>query len=692
MNIGILAPTIVQILGDIGCVIASAYLFFSKSTDHKFKIFYGLIFFSFFALLVGDIYYNYNYRIMRFDVRNSLGYIVTLSFVSFQISQIYSWLLFILKQKIKIFSQQNIPYLLCTLFVICILIYFFYYTQNYPMHVVLVQSAGVMIDMSIWLLAIICFANTTSSSIASLTLGSLMILSADLTTRCLYVFETSKLAYDTWVHVIWASGVVIIFIGLLLCIKNKKFNFASENSLQVTSSSRIVLTSFISFTSGVFFLNFFKLNNAIDMHSILWSLPIVLIFTLIISISVAKKFSSQLAEPINEILRNINLFDSGKTFPSQMHPTKIHEFNLLGEFINATIKKLSGQLDREVKIAAQVAHDIRSPLSALQVLTEQKLIELEESKRIMLRDAVYQIKDIINNLDQNPLPKNTETQIAILLEHVLSERRTAFSEKLIAINQNFGVHAYSFFVKALPSEIKRVITNLINNAIDSISSDKKGVIDVTLEKDSENIIIAIKDNGCGIPFEIFGSLFNHGFTTKKSGSGLGLYYAKETVSKWGGSINLQSEVGKGTSISIKLPLQLPPVWFATQLEISNNSLIICVDDSISVWNAWQERLKSIKGNIELRYLKDKFGLLRELGKEEPRPCTYLVDYEFSGQPYTGLDLIKKILSHKKNSDQVLLVTSRSDEETREFCIENGILIISKFFALKIPVKIIDSIL
>ena len=680
MNISILCTALIQVLGDLGCAFLAAYLFFSKEIEEKFRLFYGLIFFSFCALLIGDLYYNYMYRIAQHDIRNSTGYLITFSFVSFQISQSYIWLLFILKQKIKVFSQQNIPYLLCTGFVIWVLVYYFYFNQNYPTNVIVVQSLGVMIDMCIWLLAIICFAHTTTSSITSLALGSLMIISADLTTRCLYIFEPSKLAYTMWVHIIWASGVVMILIGLLYCVKNKVFDFASENSLQVTSSSRIVLTSFISFALGVFFLTLFKLNGDIDMHSILWSLPIVLIFTLIITISLAKKFSSLLTEPIDEILRRINLFNAGKELPNHLLSTKIYEFNLLGKFINATIEKLSGQLEREIKIAAQVAHDIRSPLSALQVLTEQKLIEIEESKRILLRDAVYQIRDIINNLDQNPLPKNSENQIAILLEHVLSERRTAFSSKSIVINEHFGVEAYGYFVKALPSEIKRVLTNLINNAIDAIDSDE-GKVNITLNNDHENIIISISDNGCGIPSDIFESLFTRGFTTKKSGTGLGLFHAKETISKLGGTIYLDSVVGKGTTINIQLPSQTPPQWFATHLQIPENCILVCVDDSISIRNAWQERLKNIDTHVELRYYNDKAGLLRELGKYESRLCTYLIDYEFSGQPYNGLDLIEKILAYKKCSDQVLLVTSRSDEEIQEYCIDNGISIISKFFAL-----------
>jgi hypothetical protein len=124
------------------------------------------------------------------------------------------------------------------------------------------------------------------------------------------------------------------------------------------------------------------------------------------------------------------------------------------------------------------------------------------------------------------------------------------------------------------------------------------------------------------------------------------------------------------------------------LEIPNNSIFICVDDSISIWNAWQERFKSIGGNIELKYCSDKGSLLQQLAKLHDKPCSYLVDYEFSGEIYTGADLIKKISSFKKPSDKIYLVTSRSNEsDIQNFCLHDDIPIIPKYFALKIPIAI-----
>jgi len=93
-------------------------------------------------------------------------------------------------------------------------------------------------------------------------------------------------------------------------------------------------------------------------------------------------------------------------------------------------------------------------------------------------------------------------------------------------------------------------------------------------------------------------------------------------------------------------------------------------------------------DIELRYCADKEALLAQLREQSEMPHTYLIDYEFSGKLYTGLDLIKLVLKFKKINDQVYLVTSRSGESNiHQFCRENKVKMIPKFFALKVLVEV-----
>jgi signal transduction histidine kinase len=71
------------------------------------------------------------------------------------------------------------------------------------------------------------------------------------------------------------------------------------------------------------------------------------------------------------------------------------------------------------------------------------------------------------------------------------------------------------------------------------------------------LIIKVSDNGCGIPPEHLSKIFNLYFTTKLDGTGMGLSMAHQIVSEHGGRIEVESEVGKGTTFTITLPLQQP---------------------------------------------------------------------------------------------------------------------------------------
>jgi len=121
-------------------------------------------------------------------------------------------------------------------------------------------------------------------------------------------------------------------------------------------------------------------------------------------------------------------------------------------------------------------------------------------------------------------------------------------------------------VPCLPGEFNQVILNLIINAahaIGSANADKssgKGLITVKTAKDGDTVRISISDTGTGIPEEVRSKIFDPFFTTKEvgRGTGQGLYVARSVVvEKHGGSIDLETEVGKGTTFIIRLPINCP---------------------------------------------------------------------------------------------------------------------------------------
>lgn len=671
------------------------YIYKHLSRSDK-KIFFWFIAINV-GLLINDLTFYFLVYLKKTLVTNIPFLVFLLNFFPLLI-WILSAIVFLSKTLLNgLISLKNFFKILAySIAVNLIIIYLFLSSIHYAFHIFSWQSTSqivlVCMQFLIFDAAIFCLIFSENTGWSYFLSGLTTLISGNL--FVVYCIASQTANFLIYGELLWFLGLLLMMFGVWIIYNGKSFVLSKWHRETNSIKSRLVFWSF-SISIGSFLL-FFLIAHSFSIidEKVLLGLPFFIMLYSMIVIIFAIFLGKNFETPFKTIQNNIKslMVDEDRKNLNTKFTTQ--EFIFLHNFIveafdfkeakNLAQKKLAS-------LAAQVAHDIRSPLSALQIVTEQQLNELEEPKRLLLRNAVDQIRDIVNNLDPNSFTKEqSNKQIAVVIEHALSERRAAFSNKNIQINQNFDVKSYGLFVNTEPSELKRVIVNLINNSVDAIEKEQ-GIINVSISSNENSAIITITDNGVGISSDIIPSLFSRGFTTKITGSGLGLFHAQQTVSEWGGSIELTSIIGEGTTICISLPLQKPPYWFIDQLSIPDNSVVICVDDSVSIWHAWQERFKSINSNIELRYCNDKPSLLRELGKQEQKPCTYLVDYEFSGQNYTGLELIEQILSYKKSIDQVFLVTSRSGEEVQCFCSEHNISIISKFFALKIPVNISKAV-
>jgi len=102
------------------------------------------------------------------------------------------------------------------------------------------------------------------------------------------------------------------------------------------------------------------------------------------------------------------------------------------------------------------------------------------------------------------------------------------------------------------SMMRRVFSNLITNAIQAMPDG--GVLEISSTIDDDTVTVNVKDTGIGIPKENLEKLFQPLFTTKSKGQGLGLAVCKRLVEAHGGTIEVDSVVGKGSTFTIKLPL------------------------------------------------------------------------------------------------------------------------------------------
>ncbi|HEX4045759.1 MAG TPA: PAS domain-containing sensor histidine kinase, partial [Gammaproteobacteria bacterium] len=200
-------------------------------------------------------------------------------------------------------------------------------------------------------------------------------------------------------------------------------------------------------------------------------------------------------------------------------------------------KKLTQEQEKFIKLANQVAHDIRSPLASLLMIVKS-CTEIPETDRIALREAAISIGDIANHLlnqyqkKDTDSPSETEVRQPILISAVLlqllTDKKYQYQNLPIKFDHNFIQSAYFAFINIEPSAFKRMISNLINNAVDSFDGNK-GKVELKLEATNEWVNVSINDNGKGMAAELMNKILSNVAVTagKKTGYGIGLTQVRE---------------------------------------------------------------------------------------------------------------------------------------------------------------------
>jgi signal transduction histidine kinase len=368
-------------------------------------------------------------------------------------------------------------------------------------------------------------------------------------------------------------------------------------------------------------------------------------------------------------------------------------------------------------MAAQVSHDIRSPLTALVMVTGQ-IDNIPENQRTMIRSSVQRITDISNELlqksrqykkqmDKNKTAEKTESDnftaekqnyhvelLAPIIDSLVSEKRVQYRDrKEVEIEGDINL-AYGLFALLNATEFKRVLSNLVNNAVESFV-DGKGRVVIAIRGYNSRASIFVQDNGKGFSDELLQQIGEKGVSFGKdgtaAGSGAGVYHAKKTIEDFGGKFEILSRENVGTTISMHLDRTNAPTWFVESLKIYPQMQIISIDDDIAIHQIWKGRFESkrLHGALveHLTFtsgIEFKTWLQTETQKDVNAQRIYLVDYELLNQNMTGLDIIEEL----KIGNQSILVTSRYEEENlRERCEKLGVKLIPKSMAACVPIEI-----
>ncbi|MGQ9679854.1 MAG: GAF domain-containing protein [Candidatus Bathyarchaeia archaeon] len=204
------------------------------------------------------------------------------------------------------------------------------------------------------------------------------------------------------------------------------------------------------------------------------------------------------------------------------------------------------------KITSMISHDLRSPLQTIKnsiYLLQKKPESQTELLSLMEKsadNAIEMLNEFRDNIKEIP-PKKMKTNLSDVINEVIKGSFIPSNIKVItSIDEDLD------FVMMDEIQIKRVIDNLVQNAIEAMKG--YGELKINARKMPDKIILEIGDTGPGLSDEAKVNLFRPFYTTKRNGTGLGLYYCKRVVDAYKGSISVESRVGEGTIFRIELPI------------------------------------------------------------------------------------------------------------------------------------------
>lgn len=227
---------------------------------------------------------------------------------------------------------------------------------------------------------------------------------------------------------------------------------------------------------------------------------------------------------------------------------------------NSEINELMQSLETDATLAMRkMTHEFGNALtlinSSLQII-ESSHPEVKNFKywSSTMNDVNYLISLIkeVSFFNNSRKINLSETNILYLLQSII--------DSYSCINNSDNIHIKLDVVNNIPTilgdstKLKQVFINLIKNSFEALDCNKSSYIHISVQALDYNIIIKIKDNGCGIPAANIDDIFTPMVTFKSGGTGLGLPISKKIIEAHNGTIDVSSIEGKGTTFTISLPL------------------------------------------------------------------------------------------------------------------------------------------
>ena len=309
-----------------------------------------------------------------------------------------------------------------------------------------------------------------------------------------------------------------------------------------------------------------------ELNSFLIRLGQVYSFMLIVAFALAYFLSTYITKSLKTISDKLSETSLNQKNKKIVLEASSKEINLLIKAYNGMVDKLEksavklAQSEREEawrEMAKQVAHEIKNPLTPMRLTVQNFQRRFDPSDNdvrqnmkdysdtlIQQIDTMSAVASAFSNFASMPAQQNETLNVVNVVDLAMD----IFNEEYIV----FKSEPPEIISKIDRTQLIRIITNLVKNAIQAIpeNQETKSVI-VTIKKDQNNVLITVADNGIGIQPKDIGRIFEPKFTTKSSGMGLGLGIIKNIIENYKGTITFETEFGKGTTFIVSLPIINP---------------------------------------------------------------------------------------------------------------------------------------
>lgn len=402
--------------------------------------------------------------------------------------------------------------------------------------------------------------------------------------KCSSVFFTDINLYDTHGNLYASSSSKVFDEGLT----SKKMNPEAFLQMAVYGKTEFIhderigkleyLSAYIPFKNKegklLAYLNlpYFAKQSELEKEISGFLVALINIYVLLFALSIitAIFISNYVTKPLKLIQDKLSKIKLGKTNEPIEWQEKdeigslVHEYNRMIAELSKSAELLA-RSERESawrEMAKQVAHEIKNPLTPMKLSVQHLQRTWKDAGPDMDEKMERLTKTIIEQIDTLSTIATEFSNFAKMpkanLERIKVTEVLANSIALFREAENVNIEfspemKEDDHVLADKEQLLRVFNNLLKNAIQAIPENREGKIQATIQKDGNQILISISDNGNGIDDEVVDRIFAPNFTTKTGGMGLGLAMVKSILESVNGRIWFQTKKGQGSTFYISIP-------------------------------------------------------------------------------------------------------------------------------------------